>query len=145
MRQISLEISQSCSDCPCVLRSFPSFTVSRIVLDYWCIQPAWRKNHSCIYPRYRIFDAGEHLIPRKNILLFRGPGSFKTKFKIGETVELVKACRLISPGGYEEISSILVDQWRPSIWDQMQWRGSCRSPQPMSTAVHMEPKLTLEI
>jgi hypothetical protein len=43
--------------------------------------------------------------------------------------------------GHKEMSSILADHWRPKCGGEEEVAG----PQPMSTAVHMEPKLTLEI
>ncbi len=55
--------------------------------------------------RYRIFDAGRHMIQsvhmkscltaQKRFLMFKGPGSFKKIFKIGENVDELKAYRLI--------------------------------------------------
>jgi hypothetical protein len=55
--------------------------------------------------RYRIFDAGGHMIRSVHMtsclaaqirfLLLKGPGSFKTIIKIGENVDELKAYRLI--------------------------------------------------
>ncbi len=52
-----------------------------------------------------MFDAGGHMIwsehmksclaAQKRFLLYKGPGSFKTVFKIGGNVEYLKAYRLI--------------------------------------------------
>ncbi len=55
--------------------------------------------------RYRIFDAGGHMIRSVHMnsclsaqirfMLFKGPGSLKKKFKIGGNVDELKAYRLI--------------------------------------------------
>ena len=55
--------------------------------------------------RYRIFDAGGHMIRSEHMiscltaqmrfLLFKGPGSFKKNVKIGGNVDELKAYRLI--------------------------------------------------
>jgi hypothetical protein len=44
-------------------------------------------------------------------------------------------------GGHKEMSSILADQKRSRMWAQMRGKGEgVAGPQPMSTAVHVEPK-----
>jgi hypothetical protein len=55
--------------------------------------------------RYRIFDPGGHMIRSEHMkscltaqirfMLFKGPGSFKTNFKIGGNVDELKSYRLI--------------------------------------------------
>jgi hypothetical protein len=68
----------------------------RIVLDYRCVQPVLRRNHTCVIPVSNL-DAGCHMIRSVHMnnclaaqirfLLFKGPGSFKTIFKIGGNVD----------------------------------------------------------
>jgi hypothetical protein len=64
-----------------------------------------KKSYAGAIQRYRIFDAGGHMIQsehmksclaaQKRFLLFKGPGSFKIFFFIGGNVEDKQAYRLI--------------------------------------------------
>jgi hypothetical protein len=72
-------------------------------LSKYTLQPVSRKNQTYVLPVSNFLHRWPHdpvrtqscLAAQKRFLLFNGPGSFKTIFKIGGNVEYLKACRLV--------------------------------------------------
>ncbi len=62
--------------------------------------------------------------------------TFNSVYKVPSTLDL----DLYLTGGYKEMSSILADQMAPLYMSPN--AGGVAESQPMSTAIHMEPKLT---